>query len=110
MISMADRTKRFTELTQKMIELQSKKGQDYGEDNDGLRNLRRRGQTGVVARMGDKLARLEALVGKRDPVVEESIEDTLLDLANYCLLLIILREDEVSKINNPHQFPVPELS
>lgn len=98
MISMEERTRQFTELTQKMIEVQSKKGRDYGEENDGLRNLRRRGPVGVVMRMGDKLSRLESLVGKRNPDVEdESIEDTLIDLANYSLLLIILMRDEAKK-------------
>jgi|SRR5580765_8162940 len=95
MIGMEERTKQFTELTKRMIELQSKKGMDYGEQSDGLRNLRRRGVQGVIARMGDKLARLEAITqpGRTVAVEDESIEDTLIDLANYSLLLIILRRD-----------------
>jgi hypothetical protein len=95
MLTMTERTEQFIELTQKMVELQSKKGLDYGEDGDGLRNLRRRGPVGVVDRMGDKLSRLESLIqpGRVAAVSDESIDDTLLDLANYSLLLIILRAD-----------------
>lgn len=96
---MDQRGKRFTELQQRMYEVQDMKGRDYGEDVDALKNLRRRGVQGVVARMGDKLTRLENLTqpGKTAHVQDESIEDTLIDLANYCLLLIILREDEAGK-------------
>ena len=96
MITMQERTEQFIELTKTMIALQATKGNDYGEQSDGLRNLRRRGATGVVARMGDKLARLESLIGSgRDPaVVEESIDDTCIDLANYSLLLIILLRNQ----------------
>lgn len=95
MVTLEKRSERFKQLMEKMFEVQDAKGRDYGEDHDGLRNLRRRGQQGVVARMGDKLSRLESLIGKKEVSVKnESIEDTLIDLANYSLLLIILREDE----------------
>lgn len=78
-----------------MVTLQEAKGRDYGEEQDGLKNLRRRGVEGVVARMGDKMSRIEVLTkpGRENNVKDESVEDTLIDLANYCLLLIILRRD-----------------
>src|SRR6185312_7304278 len=80
---------------QQMFEIQDKKGRDYGEETDGLKNLRRRGVYGVIARMGDKLTRMETLTqpGREAKVQDESVEDTALDFANYCLLLIILVED-----------------
>lgn len=104
MLSMAERTEQFVKLTQQMITLQSKKGLDYGEDSDGLKNLRRRGVQGVVARMGDKLSRLESLTqpGRVISVLDESIDDTLIDLANYSLLLIILRADLAKTKECPH--------
>ena len=85
----------LAELKQRMFDVQHKKGMDYGEEADGLRNLRRRGIPGVVARMGDKMTRLDVLTkpGRVAAVSDESVEDTALDLANYCLLLIILIED-----------------
>lgn len=95
MLTIEERSKQFLELQKLMFDVQDKKGRDYGEENDGLRNLRRRGESGVVARMGDKMTRIEVLTSSnRAPhVADESIEDTLIDLANYCLLLIILRRD-----------------
>lgn len=99
MITMPHREQLFRLLQQRMFDIQAKKGRDYGEETDGLKNLRRRGRTGVIARMGDKFTRLENLVGSgRKPEVEdETIEDTLIDLAIYCLLLIILMWDEDGK-------------
>lgn len=96
MMTMEQRTKRFVEITQEMIALQERKGNDYGETLDGLKNLRRRGPLGVVARMGDKLSRLESLLqpGKESKVTEETISDTCIDMANYGVLLKILLEDQ----------------
>ena len=95
MITLTERNMKFQALIEKMYEIQDSKGRDYGEEHDGLRNLRRRGVHGVVARMGDKMSRIEILTqpGREAAVKDESVDDTLLDLANYCLLLIILRED-----------------
>lgn len=100
MIGMKERTTQFIELTAQMAVIQGAKGMDYGEESDGLRNLRRRGVQGVVARMGDKLSRVEILTqpGRERAVKDESVEDTLLDLANYCLLLIILRRDLAKEV------------
>src|SRR6185437_9941473 len=66
----------FQSVIDRMFEIQDKKGRDYGEDVDGLRNLRRRGQYGVIARMGDKLSRLESLCkpGREAAVTDESVE------------------------------------
>lgn len=45
-------------------------------------------EQGFLTRMTDKLSRLASLVGKATPqVTDEKVEDTLLDLANYCILL-----------------------
>lgn len=64
--------------------LLSKKHSDYGNDN-----LKKHGMFGIIVRMSDKLARLENLNGKQG-MVEESIKDTLLDLAGYAIQAIVL--------------------
>lgn len=53
----------------------------------------------ILVRMSDKIARLDNLMDKANqdgPTNDlgESIEDTLMDLAGYCLLLIQVREGE----------------
>ena len=41
----------------------------------------------LLVRMSDKVARIQALQ-RKGPEVAESLEDTMLDLANYCLLWV----------------------
>ena len=65
------------------------KNKDYG---DSLSSLRKEFPEAILIRLGDKYNRLKALMknGKAE-VKDESIEDTLLDLANYCLMEIVER-------------------
>ena len=53
--------------------------------------------TGVLIRMLDKLARLAHLKGSKDHQ-DESVLDTIIDLANYSVIFYdVYREDEVKK-------------
>ncbi len=67
------------------------KQRDYGHGN-----ILRYGLTGVVVRMADKVERMKNLLGKADPV-NESIEDTALDIVGYCLIAVMLLEDTFTK-------------
>lgn len=100
-MSRETQSKRFDELLDKMKELRSKKNSDYASDEDSLSNLRGSEQLGIVAwkgvlvRIGDKISRIFQIAksnGKHQ-VKDESIIDTLLDLAIYSLLCIILFEE-----------------
>lgn len=76
---------RFKSIQEEGLKLYTKKNHDYGDafdkslDEDGL----------VVAkiRLKDKIRRFETLL-KSDALVHESIEDTLLDMANYAIMTI----------------------
>lgn len=98
-ITMQQRTQQFVDLQHLELELQNRKGQDYGEESNGLKNLERRGVPGVFMRMGDKMSRLESLLtpGRVALVNDETVEDTLLDLAIYSKLLIILIRSQKEK-------------
>lgn len=52
-------------------------------------------ETGFLTRMVDKIARVTSLFasGGKGEVKDESEEDTLLDLANYCILLAAYRRE-----------------
>ena len=97
---------RFYELIEKMKQIHSSKNQDYASSEDPLKNLRGCERIGIPAhigcfiRMQDKYSRLENLIGglKEPQVKDESIPDTLMDLAVYSLLDIILIEEMVSKV------------
>ena len=48
-----------------------------------------------ITRMQDKFTRLKALaLGAKNDVSDEGINDTLMDLANYCLMTLIEIENE----------------
>ena len=92
---------KFFQLLEKMKEIHLAKNNDYAEDNDPLSNLKMCTQLnvpayiGVLIRCSDKYARLIQLSKKEARVKDESFQDTLLDLANYCLLCYILYDEEV---------------
>lgn len=65
------------------------KNSDYG---DSFAKVRNKYPYAILIRLHDKLNRLETLMtGTKQKVSDESIDDTLLDLANYCLLELVER-------------------
>lgn len=74
----------FNETTTNMVETFTKKNQDYG--NSFFESLDKRGLVAALVRMEDKMNRLNSLSEREAQVTEESLIDTLLDLANYSIL------------------------
>lgn len=83
----------------RMMEITKRKNADYsGAGNDPFNNFRHIGNlvstkdldvvaVGYLTRMSDKFSRLGSFISNGElQVKEESVEDTLLDLANYCAL------------------------
>lgn len=91
---------RFIELLDEMKRIHLAKDHDYAGAVP-FRNLKKSAEFGVepwlgaMVRMSDKWSRLEQLATKDPAVVEESFEDTLIDLANYALICYILREEAI---------------
>lgn len=75
---------RFKLLTDRMNSIYAAKNHDYG--NSFEKSCDEYGITAALVRMEDKFNRLKSLKDKEPKVVDESIKDTLLDLANYCLM------------------------
>ena len=73
-------------LCDQLNETYQKKNSDYG-DSFG-KSVRKRGITAAMVRMEDKWNRLDNLTLHPENIMvnDESIGDTLLDLANYCLM------------------------
>jgi hypothetical protein len=86
------------DMTKAARTIMRKKNADYANEDDPLANFRRWGALGFVVRMDDKLARLSTFV-KRGvfEVEEESLDDTLRDLVNYCVLLSFFVSEEKAK-------------
>jgi len=79
------------------LDIAKQRNDRYATPSDPFRNFRTCGEYGIAVRMTDKVSRLLTLTtpGATDDL-EESIDDTCLDLANYAMLLIALRANERS--------------
>jgi hypothetical protein len=100
----------FNQFTKEMTGLVVKKNADYtSADEDAFRNFKtveKMGicspETGFLVRMCDKFMRIISLsMGKSHEIKAESLKDTLLDLANYSILMAgyfkSLSEDQKNK-------------
>lgn len=78
------------EICDKLNETYEKKNNDYG---DSFAKVRAIVPDAIMVRIYDKVNRLETLLKKENKqlVNDESIEDTLIDLANYCIMEVIER-------------------
>ncbi|HCR36379.1 TPA: hypothetical protein DIU22_05080 [Candidatus Woesebacteria bacterium] len=76
------------------------KNSDYAIDSDAFLNFRAcealniPAEIGLLVRMTDKLTRISNLLNKKASVKNETITDTLSDLANYAMILKIYIENE----------------
>lgn len=98
----------YTQLLEEMKDLHIKKNAGYaGDSPDPWANFREcesfgiNIENGIITRMSDKWSRIRSLWKNPDnEKVEETVEDTLKDLAAYALILVcILRETK--NINTP---------
>jgi len=96
----------FYELLERMAQVHSDKNHDYaGFGGDPLANFRVCENMGVEAwrgalvRICDKISRVWSFAKQDELTVkDESVEDTLLDMSNYCLLCLLLyRERDKGK-------------
>lgn len=89
----ADR--RFFGITNEMAMLSAKKQQDYGLAGDPYSNVRASeafgipGWVGTLMRAQDKMKRLQK-AAQGSEMANESVEDSLIDLANYAVIALIL--------------------
>ena len=79
----------FQNLVSVMASTYARKNEDYG-DSFG-KSVDRYGPIAALTRMSDKWNRLENLMlkGKEGLVADESLKDTLIDLACYCVMTVI---------------------
>lgn len=86
----------FNEITVKMAETYKAKNHDYG--NSFSKSIDEFGLVAAVVRMNDKMERLKSLakMGSDEiKVKDESIKDTLLDLANYAVMTLVELETKL---------------
>ena len=85
----------FFQVLEEMALLHDKKGRDYGIGVDTLGNVRSSEQWGIPAWIGslvranDKIVRLQN-AARGSALVNEGIEDSLMDLAAYAVIALVL--------------------
>lgn len=84
---LAESVEKFTEITSNMAKTYAAKNHDYG--NSFEQSLDKFGLVASVVRLGDKMNRIESLTKKEAQVKDESIKDTLLDIANYAIMTVM---------------------
>ena len=80
-------------LCDQLNEIYSSKNADYG---DSFAKVRREVPNAILVRLMDKMERIKTLLlnGERLQVADEKVDDTLLDLANYCLMEVVERRND----------------
>lgn len=82
------------QICQKLNEIYAQKNHDYG-DSFG-KGYAEYGIVMAIIRLEDKLNRLKSLRTADSLVRDESINDTLMDLANYAIMTVIERERAIT--------------
>jgi hypothetical protein len=90
---------RFFAILDELKKIHERKSADYGTGGDFLANVRASKNWGVPAWVGtmiranDKIIRLQSLLAKGS-LENESARDSLIDLASYAIIALILMEEE----------------
>ena len=97
-----DEVVQFANEAKQCVELYSKKNHDYGNSFDkGMDNI---GMAYGVGRIYDKMNRLITLTKKEAQVKDESIDDTLRDLACYSMMMLAYRKRQIEKEHSKIDF------
>ena len=89
---------RFHALLKEIGDLHDRKQADYGTDHDAFANVRASeewgipGWLGALIRANDKVARLKTFAIKGS-LENEGVRDSMMDLAVYALIALILFEE-----------------
>ena len=96
-----DNVKSFRDIQDKLIEIYAKKNHDYGDCfNEACNEL---GAGYAFSRIYDKTKRFQTLAkgimnnNLSMEVQDETLEDTLMDLANYCVMFIAWHNNKKNK-------------
>lgn len=92
---MNDSCVRHHNVCGELEEIHRKKNADYGDSFH--KSFEEFGLTMAAIRIGDKVNRFKTLIKSDGAVKEESIRDTLLDLANYAIMTVMELDREMEK-------------
>ena len=100
----------FKKITEKMYEVYKAKNADYGDSFNITRNEY---PNAILVRLQDKFLRLKQLYRNnfKANVQNESVKDTLMDMANYCILelIAITEQENINKVANSGKYTMNEM-
>jgi hypothetical protein len=86
-----ERANRFDSVVKELQTLWLSKNRDY--NNSFEKSLIKRGKDPFVTRLEDKWLRIESLYEQgNNAVADESFEDTVTDMANYCIMYLMWKK------------------
>lgn len=86
------KAEKHKEICERLYKIYVAKNKDYGDSfGEGFKEY---GLIMPAIRLDDKLSRYKQLIKHEAEVKDETITDTLLDLANYCIMTIIEIENK----------------
>ena len=86
----------FSELQKRQLDIFTRKNKDYG--NSYEQSLEEDGLLVAKIRLGDKYSRFKTLLkAEVSEVNDESLEDTLLDLANYAMMTVLYMNKNLTR-------------
>jgi hypothetical protein len=92
----------FEDAVQEVLEMHHRKNQDYGTGVDPYANVRQSAEWGIapwlgsMVRANDKVKRLQKYA-RDGRLVNEGVRDSLLDLATYTLIALVLWDQQQSE-------------
>lgn len=95
------KTGHFCQITDKMLATYTSKNEDYG--NAFVEELTKSGWGYATGLLGSKVSRIRHLLlhaPTHTPKQGESLEDNLLDLANYAILTLMAYQERKENANN----------
>lgn len=88
-----NKVSRFKQITNEMVNLYERKNSDYGSSIHDT--YMKYGAVAYLVRMEDKINRVRSLTQNNNQKVEdEKIHDSLVDLANYSILMLLELEGD----------------
>ena len=113
----------FEDILTQMLSTYKAKNADYGNSFD--KTLNEFGLVASVVRLNDKMERIKSLIKSDAKVLDEKIDDTLLDMANYAVLTLLwlrnkdsdivsgtvndIENHSVAETKLPHEYSVGEI-
>ena len=89
---MEDKKVTFETIINECREIYKKKNSDYG--NSATKTYEQFGDISYATRINDKINRINSLIiTNKQEIKDESIDDTIMDLANYAILWLVDRKN-----------------